>query len=130
MDRSVKADRQLPCAQDGARGSEELRVAPSPALSTASRRTIAPPVHPSPPRPRPSDTPAEHLIGPATHPPILHSPGLGRPPYDHTTGLPSPSQQNIGYRFVKVHEEFCREREKKKGGNFGCCEMCVCVFEG
>lgn len=86
--------------------SEELRVAPSPALSTASRRTIAPPVHPSPPRSRSCDTTAEHLIGPATHPPILHSPGLGRASYDHATGLPSPSQQNIGYRFVKVHEEF------------------------
>ncbi|XP_037802088.1 1-phosphatidylinositol 4,5-bisphosphate phosphodiesterase epsilon-1-like isoform X2 [Penaeus monodon] len=96
--KKLKPQATMNIAKDGARGSEELRVAPSPALSTASRRTIAPPVHPSPPRPRPSDTPAEHLIGPATHPPILHSPGLGRPPYDHTTGLPSPSQQNIGER--------------------------------
>ncbi|ROT68308.1 1-phosphatidylinositol-4,5-bisphosphate phosphodiesterase epsilon-1 [Penaeus vannamei] len=96
--KKLKPQATMNIVKDGARVSEELRVAPSPALSTASRRTIAPPVHPSPPRSRSCDTTAEHLIGPATHPPILHSPGLGRASYDHATGLPSPSQQNIGYR--------------------------------
>ncbi|XP_063613187.1 1-phosphatidylinositol 4,5-bisphosphate phosphodiesterase epsilon-1-like, partial [Penaeus indicus] len=96
--KKLKPQATMNIAKDGARVSEELRVAPSPALSTASRRTIAPPVHPSPPRSRSCDTTAEHLIGPATHPPILHSPGLARASYDHATGLPSPSQQNIGYR--------------------------------
>nr|XP_045618556.1 uncharacterized protein LOC123770570 isoform X4 [Procambarus clarkii] len=92
--------------QDGTKPSDEIRVAQSPALSTTSRRTIIPPVHPSPPRSRSCETTSEHLIGPVTHAPLLHSPAIPRASYDPATGLPSPPQQTIGYR----------ERSRSSGG--------------
>ncbi|KAK4312307.1 hypothetical protein Pmani_016237, partial [Petrolisthes manimaculis] len=76
-----------------AKPEEGSRTAPSPALSTASRRPIH--HHPSPPRSRSCDAAGEHLVGPSSH---LHSPAPPRPAYDLATGLPSPPQQSIGER--------------------------------
>ncbi|XP_042223651.1 1-phosphatidylinositol 4,5-bisphosphate phosphodiesterase epsilon-1-like isoform X2 [Homarus americanus] len=96
--KKLKSQATINVAKDGTKIADEVRVAPSPALSTTSRRTIIPPAHPSPPRSRSCDTTSEHLIGPVTHAPHIHSPAIPRASYDLATGLPSPPQQAIGYR--------------------------------
>ncbi|XP_071517355.1 1-phosphatidylinositol 4,5-bisphosphate phosphodiesterase epsilon-1-like isoform X2 [Panulirus ornatus] len=96
--KKLKSQATLPVTKDSTKTGEEARVAPSPPLSTTSRRTVIPPAHPSPPRSRSCDATNEHLVGPVTHPPHIHSPAIPRASYDLATGLPSPPQQVIGYR--------------------------------
>ncbi|XP_069959980.1 1-phosphatidylinositol 4,5-bisphosphate phosphodiesterase epsilon-1 isoform X3 [Cherax quadricarinatus] len=96
--KKLKSQATINVAKDGTKIPDESRMAPSPVLSTSSRRTIVPPVHSSPPRSRSCEATSEHLIGPVTYAPVIHSPAVPRASYDIATGLPSPPQQAIGYR--------------------------------